>query len=117
VGKKKSAKSSISFEDALAKLEAIVQQLEDGQIGLTESLAKYEQGIGYLKQCHQALNAAEQKISLLTAVDEDGAAQLAPFDDETLSLDEKQAARSRRRSHQPPPDEPNADVDMQQGLF
>ena len=36
----------IRFEDALAELEQVVHDLEDGQIGLEDSLARYERGVG-----------------------------------------------------------------------
>lgn len=87
-----------SFEASLAKLEAIVRQLEDGQLGLSDSLARYEEGIRCLKQCHAALETAERKVELLTGVDADGNPVTAPFDDPSLSLEEKAEARSRRRS-------------------
>ena len=118
VAKKKAAQQDISFEEAFQKLEDVVRQLEDGQLGLSESLACYEEGVRYLKQCHQALAAAEKKISLLTAIDSEGQAEVEPFDEQAMSLDEKQAARSRRRSGQaePPPD-PEDELDQQRGLF
>ena len=106
-------------EEAFQKLEEIVGQLEDGQLGLTESLARYEEGVGFLKQCHHALAAAEEKISLLTALDAEGQAELEPFDEQAMSLDEKQAARSRRRSRQTsaPPPGSGDETDEQRGLF
>ena len=62
----------LSFEQALARLERIVAQLEEGQLGLDDSLAQYEQGIKYLKQCYRQLERAERKIELLAGVDEQG---------------------------------------------
>ena len=116
---KKNDDKPLSFEDALAKLESIVRELEDGQLGLSDSLARYEEGVRYLKHCHQALGAAEKKISLLTGDGVDGPQELQPYDDEVMSLDEKQAARSRRRSQQRSDSNrgSEADVDTQQGLF
>jgi len=70
VGKKKQQDETTSFEESLVKLEQIVQQLEDGQLGLSDSLARYEEGVRHLKQCHAALRAAEQKIEQLTSVDQ-----------------------------------------------
>ncbi len=91
----------LSFEQALARLERIVAQLEEGQLGLDDSLAQYEQGIKYLKQCYRQLERAERKIELLAGVDEQGRVRGAPFDEAEMSLEEKQAARSRRRSRAP----------------
>jgi exodeoxyribonuclease VII small subunit len=68
-----------TFEQALAELDRIVHDLEDGQIGLEESLARYEQGVGLLKRCYTQLREAEQRILLLTGVDEEGQPLLQPF--------------------------------------
>lgn len=88
-----------SFEDALAQLEAIVHELEDGQIGLTEALARYERGVGLLRECYGLLERAERRIELLTGVDAEGNAVVRPFDAaEGESLESKADARSRRRS-------------------
>lgn len=108
-----------TFEEAMAELESITRQLEDGDLGLNESLACYERGVGFLKQCHSMLEQAERKISLLTQIGEDGEARYERFDESTMSLEEKQAARPTRRSRRSPPEESVADdeVDRQQDLF
>jgi exodeoxyribonuclease VII small subunit len=87
-----------NFEDALAALEEIVHTLEEGQIGLAESLARYEEGVKLLKQCYQILERAERRIELLSGVGAGGDAITQPFDDAALSLEEKARARSQRRS-------------------
>ena len=66
-----------TFEDALAQLETIVRELEDGSTGLEESLARYEAGIALLKQCYAKLRDAEQRIVKLAGCDEEG----RPLDD------------------------------------
>ncbi|HEX4590256.1 MAG TPA: exodeoxyribonuclease VII small subunit [Gemmataceae bacterium] len=71
--------AEIPFEQALADLEQIVRDLEDGTTGLEESLAKYERGIGLLKQCYARLREAETRIVKLAGCDEDGAPLLEPF--------------------------------------
>ena len=68
-----------SFEAALASLEAIVHDLEDGDLGLAEALARYEQGIKHLRHCYDLLEQAERKIELLTGVDAAGRAKTVPF--------------------------------------
>jgi exodeoxyribonuclease VII small subunit len=70
---------SCSFEQSLAQLETIVHDLEEGQIGLAEALARYEQGVGHLKRCYQLLGEAERKIELLTNLAPDGTAITEPF--------------------------------------
>lgn len=97
-GKPPGGNSLPTFEEAVARLEAIVGALEEGQVPLAESLARYEEGIKLLKQCYQSLSAAERKIELLSRVDSAGQAQCEPFDDSATSLEEKAQSRSRRRS-------------------
>jgi exodeoxyribonuclease VII small subunit len=65
VEKKQTAKVKISFEAALEKLESIARVLEDGSLGLEESIAEFEKGIKLAKYCHQKLEEAERKIELL----------------------------------------------------
>jgi exodeoxyribonuclease VII small subunit len=54
-----------SFEASVAQLEQIVAAIESGQIGLEESLAKYEQGMELLKKCRAILDKAEKRIEVL----------------------------------------------------
>ncbi len=54
-----------TFEQALAKLEAIVQSIEQGKIGLQESIQQYEEGMKLIRQCRSILTEAEQKIQKL----------------------------------------------------
>ena len=44
--------SAVRFEQALAELEAILRELEDGTTNLEDSLARYERGVGLLRQCY-----------------------------------------------------------------
>ncbi len=86
-----------SFEQALTSLEQIVRDLEEGRLGLAESLARYEEGVKLLKQCHGMLERAERKIELLTGIDAAGNPVTEPFDDHaTLSEESQQPTRSRR---------------------
>lgn len=88
-----------TFEQALARLEQIVQQLEDGRTDLASSLAGYEEGVKLLRQCHGLLERAERRIELLSGVDAEGKSVLEDFDDaSTISLEEKAQNRSKRRS-------------------
>ena len=117
---KKTTKDTISFEEALEKLEQVVRQLEDGQLGLSESLARYEEGVRHLKHCHEALASAERKIELLTSVDEGGSAETEPFDEEESAGKHKSKAGSRRRAERSTSGlerDTASDVDTQRGLF
>ena len=64
--------NDFSFESSFEELQEIVDQLEGGNMTLTESLKSYELGIQRLKQCYQALNDAELKIKQLVQLDSDG---------------------------------------------
>ena len=95
-GTKKAVKK-LSFEEAYAELEQVVHSLESSQLGLSESLALYQKGVGCLKVCHQALEKAERKIELLTGVGDDGEPETEDFDDQELDLEAKASRRSERR--------------------
>jgi exodeoxyribonuclease VII small subunit len=87
-----------TFEEMLQELEETVRKLEQGNLGLQESLEAYQLGISRLKLCHKLLSDAELKIEMLSGVDEDGNPIVKEVEVGELSLEEKQAARSRRRS-------------------
>ena len=59
------AADDLRFGEALAELEAIVTQLETGQLDLEESIARYERGMTLLKACRAKLADAEQKVTML----------------------------------------------------
>ncbi len=59
-------KNELSFEQALARLEEIVRRMEAGEETLDGALASFEEGIGLVRLCTERLDAAEQKIKLVT---------------------------------------------------
>lgn len=65
-------KKSLSFEEALKRLEEITAVLEAGNKPLEESIKLYEEGAELAAFCDKALKNAEQKISVLTMKDESG---------------------------------------------
>jgi len=71
--------AKVKFEDALKELEEIVRQLEDGDLSLDESLAKYEAGIKAYRKCYDLLQGAEKKIQMLVK-DEKGQLKAVPFE-------------------------------------
>ena len=79
------------FEQALAELDSILRELEDGTTTLEDALARYERGVTLLRQCYGQLRAAEQKVRLLAGTTEDGAADLKPFD-HVAAIDTAKAA-------------------------
>lgn len=58
-------RTNLSFEQALEKLEKLVDRMEEGDIALSELLEKYEEGSGLLKTCEVRLKEAELKIEKL----------------------------------------------------
>lgn len=77
---KQQKKESQSFEESLAELEAIANDLEEGTIGLDEALARFETGVGLLRHCYSVLESAEGKIAELTGFDAEGNPIEKPFD-------------------------------------
>lgn len=68
-----------SFEDALTRLETIVESMESGDVPLAELLAKFEEGNTLLKTCEARLKEAELKIELLKK-QKDGSVALSSFE-------------------------------------
>lgn len=72
--------AEIKFEDALKKLEKIVEDLEKGELSLDEALKKYQEGIELSRVCSQRLESAKKKIDLL-AKNKKGEFELKPIEE------------------------------------
>ena len=72
-------KQTPSFEDALTRLETIVESMESGEVPLAELLAKFEEGNALLKTCEARLKDAELKIEQLKK-QKDGSVSFSSFD-------------------------------------
>jgi len=70
----------VKFEEALAELESILRELEDGTTCLEDALARYERGVGLLRHCYGQLRDAEQRVKLLAGLAENGTADMKPFE-------------------------------------
>jgi exodeoxyribonuclease VII small subunit len=71
------------FESAIAELETIVKQLEEGDLALERSLALFERGVELSRYCHDQLGAAQRRIEILTERgDLKDASHLVDADDE-----------------------------------
>ncbi len=71
---------SLSFEAALAELEAIVQRLERGQLDLEASIAAYERGTALRRHCAARLDEARLRVEKIT-FDRAGEPRLEPVDE------------------------------------
>ncbi len=73
--------AGVKFEQAMARLEAIVGELEKGDLPLDESLKIFEEGIRLSKNCLKVLEDAERKIEVLVQ-DKNGKRQLSAYSTE-----------------------------------
>ena len=71
-----------SFEDALQELEQILADIEAGELGLEESLIKYERGNFLIHHCRGVLGQAEKQIELLSK-SADGGLAVTPMPETT----------------------------------
>ncbi|MDD4735839.1 MAG: exodeoxyribonuclease VII small subunit [Kiritimatiellae bacterium] len=67
-----------SFESALERLEQIVVEMENGQLGLDEMTGRFEEGTRLARFCEKKLNEVERKISVL--MEKEGKLTEAPFE-------------------------------------
>lgn len=58
--------NELSFEEAMKELEAVVGQLERGDVALDQSITLYERGALLKKRCEQELARAEEKVAQIT---------------------------------------------------
>jgi len=72
--------AEIKFEEALKKLEKIVEDLEKGDLSLDEALKKYQEGIELSRLCSQRLENAKKKIDVLVK-NKKGEFELKPIDE------------------------------------
>ena len=86
--------AEMKFEEALKKLEKIVDDLEEGNLSLDDALEKYEEGIKLSKLCSKKLEAAKKKVEILIKGD-DGSVELRPFD-ESASEEKAEGKKSRK---------------------
>lgn len=71
-----SVDKELSFEEAMEKLESIVEQLEKGDVPLEKSISLYQQGMELSKLCNNKLNSVQKKMTQI--MNEHG--ELEPID-------------------------------------
>lgn len=69
----------LGFDEVLERLRSVVTQLEQGNLGLEDSLRVYEDGVGLARRGHTLLDSAEKRVELLLRVGQDGP-ETAPFE-------------------------------------
>jgi exodeoxyribonuclease VII small subunit len=84
-------KETPGFETSLARLEAIVKEMEGGQLSLEKMIERFEEGMGLVKLCTGKLNEVEKKIEQL--VQKGGEVSLEPFAEEASPEPPKPAPR------------------------
>jgi exodeoxyribonuclease VII small subunit len=65
-GKPKPREAELNFENAMDRLEKIVEQMESGKLPLEDLIVRYEEGMKLVKTCQQRLANAEEKIEIIT---------------------------------------------------
>jgi exodeoxyribonuclease VII small subunit len=63
--------AKVSIEEAFAQLDAILGQLEGGELSLDDSLARYNEGVKLIKACNQQLDRVEKQIRILDTNEEE----------------------------------------------
>jgi exodeoxyribonuclease VII small subunit len=71
--------TDINLEEALGELEALVEEMESGDLSLEAAMQKFERGIALTRNCQAALRDAEQKVEILLEKSGDDAAR-EPFE-------------------------------------
>ncbi|NQY86942.1 MAG: exodeoxyribonuclease VII small subunit [Colwellia sp.] len=69
---------NLTFEESLGELDTIVNNLEQGELSLEESMALFERGLSLSQVSQSKLQAAEQKVKIL--LEKNGQQQLSTFD-------------------------------------
>lgn len=87
-----SDKEGPNFEEALKRLESIVERMEQGDLPLDESLALFQEGIALSRICTSQLNAADERVRKLVRV-ENGRFVIEPLDQDSPPEQETPAGR------------------------
>jgi len=78
---------ALTFEEAIKKLESIVDELQEGELSLEKAIKKYEEGMKLAKFCKDELNKAEKKVQVITKT-KTGNFSLSTLDEENVEGNE-----------------------------
>ena len=83
------APKEIEFEAALKKLEAIVENLENGELSLEDALKQYEEGVRMADACSKRLTEAEKRVEVLM--------KISPGKFKTVPFEEKEEKSKKKK--------------------
>ncbi len=89
--------ASLSFEEALQRIDSIVRSLESGRFPLADSLVQYENGMLLLQHCRRELGLVRQRFEALKGITADGSVQVEPIDPAEFKSDTTSAGRGSTR--------------------
>lgn len=84
-------REDLGFDELVARLRAVLEKLEQGNLSLEDSLRAYEEGVGLARRGHALLDEAEKRVELLVR-GPDGSVQTVPLDDGTSAAAEGRSA-------------------------
>jgi exodeoxyribonuclease VII small subunit len=73
-------KKELSFEEAMAELEKVVEQLEQGDVPLEKAISMFQEGMALSKQCHEKLEKVEKQMDQI--LHDDGEIELLDFQED-----------------------------------
>ncbi|WP_227938467.1 exodeoxyribonuclease VII small subunit [Alkalihalobacillus deserti] len=73
-------KEELSFEEAMAELEQVVEQLEQGDVPLEKAITMFQEGMALSKKCHEKLEQVEKQMDQI--LHEDGEIELLDFQED-----------------------------------
>jgi exodeoxyribonuclease VII small subunit len=77
--------AGVPFEASLTELNDLVNRLESGALGLSDSIGAYERGVAILRRLHEQLADVEERVKLLVRIDEQGRPIMEEIGSETMS--------------------------------
>ncbi len=86
---KKGTEENLQFEEAIEKLESIIERMESEQIPLQELLKDYEEGTKLLKLCRDRIDGARQKVDKINKELTNGSVMLESLEDDGISSNEE----------------------------
>ncbi|MGK0188044.1 MAG: exodeoxyribonuclease VII small subunit [Verrucomicrobiales bacterium] len=92
--KAEKAEKALPFEEAMERVESIVDAMETDTLPLEEMLVQYEEGASLLAQCQERIEAAQKRVEVIASERKNGTVTLKAFDgtrDEPIDVPETDA--------------------------